>query len=365
MTQKRNSFRDKIGRNTQKQRESKKSFGYLDLPKDLKVLAIPEDTREIELDFLPYVVTVTNHPDKDIQYDVATKDSLWYRRPFKVHKNVGVDNETIVCPRSISKGSPCPICEHREKRAKDNAEKEELRELYGKSRSLYVVIPFGIKKFEEEPTVWDMSDFLFQDILNDEMELNESNMDFPSLEEGKTAVIKLKWKSFGKSTYPEVRSINFEKRDPYPESILKEVPNLDELLKVLSYKDIDSKFFELDDEEDGGELQEVEEDETSTRKRKSFKDDDEKEDPPKRRSRVEKEDKDLDEHKTSRRSRVAKDEEEPEKEEKPSRRSSRVKEDEETPKNKCPFGHVFGKDEGKFKDCDECDIWKSCAEGSV
>ena len=365
MTEKRMSFRDKIGRNTKKQRESKKSFGYLNLPKDLKTLTIPEDMREIELDFLPYEVTDTNHPDKDLQYDVATKGSLWYRRPFKVHKNVGIgeESENIICPRSIGKGKACPICEHREKRAKEGADKEEIKELYGKSRSLYVAIPFNIKGYEEVPTVWDVSTYLFQDVLNDEMELDEANRDFPSLEEGKTAVMKLKWKAYKKGGYHEVRNISFEKREPYDEAILDEVPNLDELFKVLDYKEIEDKFFELDGEEDGGALEEI--DETpSIRKRKTIKEDE----------------KDLDEHKTSRRSRVAK-EEEPEKEEKEekeeeekeeapkkertSRRSSRVEKEDGAPKGKCPYGHVFGQDEGKFKDCDECDIWKSCAEAAV
>jgi len=370
MAEKRMSFRDKIGRNTQKQRESKKSFGYLNLPKDVKTLTIPEDMREIELDFLPYEVTDPNHPDKDLQYDVATKGSLWYRRPFKVHKNVGTgdDSATIICPRSIGKGKPCPICEHREKRAKEGADKDEIKELYGKPRGLYVAIPFDIKGYEEVPTVWDVSTYLFQDVLNDEMELDEANRDFPSLEEGKTAVMKLKWKAYKKGGYHEVRNISFEKRDPYDEAILDEVPNLDEMFKVLSYKEIEDKFFELDGEEDAGELTEIPEETTSTRKRKSLKEDD----------KEETEGRDLDEHKTSRRSRVTKSDT-PEKEEKEkapkkersSRRSSRVEEIEDADKvthegsNKCPYGHVFGQDEGKFKDCDECDKWKSCAEAAV
>ena len=33
-------------------------------------------------------------------------------------------------------------------------------------------------------------------------------------------------------------------------------------------------------------------------------------------------------------------------------------------KNKCPFGHVFGKDCEKFDDCDSCDLWDDCIEAS-
>jgi len=28
----------------------------------------------------------------------------------------------------------------------------------------------------------------------------------------------------------------------------------------------------------------------------------------------------------------------------------------------CPFDHTFGKDNDKFDDCDDCEIWNECNE---
>ena len=378
MVQKKSSFGDKIGRNTQHQKENKKSFGYLNLPKDVKVLSIPEDTRKIELDFLPYEVTDAKHPDRDTQYEIAVPGSLWYRRPFKVHRNVGVDKETVVCLKSV--GKKCPICEYQQKRMNEKADKEEIVALYGKPRSLYVVMPIGIKGYEEVPTIWDMSDKLFQETLNEELDSNEENRCFPDLETGKTLAITMKWKEFGKSKFPEVRSIIFTDRDdPYSEAILDDVPNLDEVLKILTYGEVEAKFFETDLEEDGGELKELAEEAPTRHKRAS----EEKEEAPRRKRVVEEdeaprrqkpapepEEDEVDESPRTRRKM------EEEKEEKPTSTRKTAEKEEEAPtrtkrsqkteddENPCPSGFRFGKDFEKYDECDDCPKWDPCFDAS-
>jgi hypothetical protein len=355
MTQKKSSFRDKIGRNTQKQKDSRKGFGYLDLPKGVPVFAIEGDTREVALDLLPYEVTDPKHPDRDNEYDIATPKSLWYRRPFKVHRNVGVNKETVVCLKSF--GKPCPICAYQEKRRKEKADKEEIKELYPRPRSLYVVVPLGVKKVEEVPHVWDMSDYLFQNILNDELDLDEENRDFPSLESGKTLVLKLRWKELGETSFPDVRNISFEDRKPYKENILDEVPNLDEVLIELSYETIEKKFFELEDEPDAGKLEKEEPEKETRRSRR------EREEEPEKEEKKEKEDI------GSRRRSVREDKEEKEeKEEKPEKGSSKRSDKDKEPE--CPEeGYTFGKDFEKVvkhgkEVCDECDLWNACYDAN-
>ena len=66
----------------------------------------PEKAGRFILDILPYEVADKKHPDR------VGEGFLWYKRPFAIHKSVGVNNEAVVCPKSI--GKPCPICEHRE-----------------------------------------------------------------------------------------------------------------------------------------------------------------------------------------------------------------------------------------------------------
>ena len=386
MAKRNDDFSNKIGRNLQKQKEDRKGYGYLDLPKGIEPFVVDEGVREVSLDFLPYEVSDAKHPDRDPQFDIAMPGSLWYRRPFKVHRNVGANNETVVCPKSV--GKPCPICDYQKKRMNEKAEKkrmnekaekEEIVELYAKPRSLYAVIPIGMRKIEEKVHIWDMSDKLFQEILNDDLSLHPENLSFPSLSGGKTAILTLKWKNLGKVTYPEVRAIDFEERDAYSEKILDEVPDLDKMLRILSYEQIEAKFFETEEEETGGALHEVEE-----RPRRHVEREEEKEEAPPRRRRAENQEREEPPQR-SRRSRAEEPEKELERKRKateefvpqrgsaegeynssadttPVERPRRNRAVEEKTTDRCPYGHVFGEDAEKFNDCDICKIWKECIE---
>ena len=385
MKKNRSSFRGKVGRDAQKSMRA--SRGYLNLPEGVKQYQVEEKTRKVLFDILPYIITDNNHPNKDVENEIAMKGDLWYRRPFKVHRNVGVEDETCVCPKSF--GKPCPICEHQKKRFADGADKEETKLLYPKDRNLYVVVPIDQDKFEEEPHIWDVSQALFQDILKDALDEDPDNEVFPDLEEGKTLEVSFKWKTLGNNTFPEARNINFLKRDkPYKESILDAVPDLDTVLKVLSYEDLSNKFFEIDAEPDAGHIDDVD-------------DTDEAPEPPKRERKErtatsrkpekeeEKEDKlsweDLqelsgrkltrlcDEHKLKidlddvkyddddvLRKAIAEkmDIEMPRR----SRKASEKVKEESDDDEKCPSGHKFGVDGDDFKECNSCDLWDECVE---
>ena len=265
MKEKKSSFRGKVSKNAQKQKQAGASYGYLNLPKGAHMYGIDGEPKSIVLDFLPYIVTDHKHPDMDANDGIAVVGSEWYRRGFKVHRNVGSDrdNSTVICPTSI--GKKCPICEHQKKRFDDGAPKEETKELYPRSRFLYVVVPIDQAKYEAVPHIWDVSQFLFQDTLTDELDRNDVNEIFPDLAEGKTLTLNLKWKPIPKSDkkFAETRSIDFEDREPYPEAIRKEIPSLDDMLHVLSYEEIYNKFFEIE-EDDAGALKEVADDEGDT-----------------------------------------------------------------------------------------------------
>lgn len=377
------SFGDKIGKNIQHQKDSKTNYGYLNLPSGVPVLKLKEGVKEVVLDFLPYEVTDAKHPDRDPEFDIAMPETLWFRRPIKIHNNVGSKKEKCICLKSV--GKKCPICDYQDKRRKEKAEKEEIKELYPKSRSLYVVIPLGMDKVEEIPHIWDMSDKLFQEILNEELETDDSNRVFPDLENGKTLVLKVRWKELGENSFPDVRSITFEDRDPYKESILKKVPNLDNVLKVLSYEELERKFFEIEEEEDGGKLKEDKEETTERRRRPVEKE--EEEETPRRRRSAEPEKEEEEEEKSRRHKPVEEEEEEKptrtrkpapveeEKEEKPTRTKKPVKEEEEeekptrskpagakTSSNECPHGFKFGVDADTKEACETCNIWGKCLD---
>ena len=346
------------------QRQKKVGSSYLNLPKGIKMYNAEEGVRKISLDFLPYIVSDPNHPCKDVKADRAMVGNLWWRRPFKIHRNVGSDTDTstVICPTSI--GKKCPICDFQKKRFAEGAPKEETKELYPKPRNLYIVVPIDQKDYDETPHIWDMSQYMFQDILVEILEEDDTNEVFPSLEEGKTLDIRLKWDSIGErgKPFPAARDIRFEDREPYDEKILDEVPDLDKVLNVLSYEELTNKFFELEDDDTGGELTDVDANEEISTSRRRRTSEVEKE-PVRRRRRSEPElkddDKDEGKPKSFRRSRKTEDEPD-EKSRRASerrRRPSEAKEDE-----RCTFGHKFGVDTETFDDCDKCEIWGECID---
>jgi hypothetical protein len=336
--------------------KQKKSYGYLILPAGIKTFTVEDKARSAKLDFLPYIVTDDKHPQRNDKTGVAVTGNPWFRRPFWVHRNVGADDLTVVCPKSISK--PCPICEYGMKRFKEGAPKEETVPLLAKERSLYIVIPIDSDKFEEVPYIWDMSDKLFYDELHDTLVENPDCRMFWWIEKGKTADVRFKWEKLGKNTFPEARNIEFEDRDDYDESIFDEIPSLDNVLKVLSYKELQAIFLELSDE-DMIEDAPAEEEKVTTRSRTRRVPDDKPE--PQHKEAI----------RASRRRPEPEPEPEPKPEPEPEPRPARVRgsrgetakpDHGGTVKDRCPFDHRFGKDTDKFADCNNCKLWNDCAD---
>ena len=365
MKKKTKKFGNKVAGNSKKQNAEGSNYGYMKLPKGIGVFK-EEPSGASLIDILPYAVTDKRHPDRDDSQEIAIPDELWYKRPFKIHRQVGVNNETIVCPKSI--GRPCKICDYRIQRMNEGAPKEET-DVYKQSlRNLYIVIPKELKKFkteyEEKPHIWNISQAMFQKLLNEEIAENEDYGIFPDLEEGLSLRIRWASKTIGKSKpFAEASRIDFEERDAqYDESILKTVPDLDKVLIVLSTDEIERMFFELEDEpESTDKVKDPKEKPAASKKEKKTEPKkEEKDDPPF----------DPDENECiacegtgtnskGRECRICggtgvkpdKEEKEPGKEENPKPASD----------TECPKGHEWGTDCEEYPDdCDDCDLWDKC-----
>lgn len=368
MKKKSSSFLNKVTSDAQRQKHSGSSYGYLDLPKGVKILNV-EPGSTLKLDFIPYLVQNEKHPDRNDEREIATLGTLWYKRPFKIHRNVGVDKDTVVCLTSF--GKKCPICDYMQKRRKEGADKEEINNLKPSLRNLYCVIPIGHKKFDEVPHVWDFSQWLFQTKLNDELEETPEYGIFPDLQEGKTLKIRFTTKTIGNSQpFPEAGRIDFFDRDhEYEESILDDVPDLDSLLHEISYKELDLKFFELDSEVIESEKEEDndEDDTINNRKRKEIPSYSHKkvsvkvEEPEEPEEEPEEEEEEEKEEEKSRRSRPTPERtlsKKPEHEEETTRRTR----SREEKKDRCPYGYKFGIDTDEYDECIKCEIWDDCIE---
>ena len=244
------SFRGKVGFNAQESRRSGAQYGHLILPKGVSIFKETPGGRA-RLDIVPYKVTDMNHLDRHDEKQIALPGTLWYKRPFRIHRNVGGDGDSAVCLSSIRK--KCPICEYRAERTKKNAAKEETDALRASLRNLYAVIPREMKDLEEKPYIWDISQFLFQELLTEELRENEAYEIFPDLQEGLPLRIRFESKTLGGNSRPfaDASRIDFEERDfKYDNTVLEAVPSLDEVLKIYSYDELERKFLEVDPEEE-------------------------------------------------------------------------------------------------------------------
>jgi len=326
-------FKGKMKDVTDKRKKGR-SYGYLTIPNGIEIFQLENNTCKVEMDILPYEVTSDNHPDKDVG---AEKGVYWFKRPFKLHRNVGVNHTSVVCPTSF--GKPCPICEYKRELYKGEGNEEELDEIRVTKRVLYAVVVKKVDKhIFKEPTIqlFEFSDKIFEEVMEEQLEDDPNWENFALPDEGSTVAVKFSEDTFGKNKYAKATRFTLVERDEqYDESILDDVPNLDDCLTLMEYDAIKNLFFNVvPDQEEEPEEEEEEKPRTS----KGFR----------KREEVKEEEEEPEEEE---------EEEEPEEEKPRERRRRRKPKEVDT---RCPFGHVFGKDYDIFEDCDDCDVWRDC-----
>lgn len=398
------SFKGKVGRDVAVKESQANSYGYLNIPRKVSVYKEEPDSR-VRFDIIPYIITDSKHPDKLEADGVAMEGDPWYKRPFKVHRNIGPGRgQTVVCPTSI--GKKCPICEYRTKLFAEG-DKEEAKTYNVSKRVLYNIIPLEHTKIEEKPHIWDISEAMFQKLLGEELKEKEWAEEFPSLADGYTLYVRFVSKTIGSSKpFAEATRIDFEEREhEYDETIMDEVANLDEVLVVKSYKELEALLFELEPEDVAEEgVEEDPEEESTPRKRKSARKpkrqepEEEEEDPeveeepedepaPRKRKSVRKPKKEEPEDEPEEEEEDPEEEEEEEPAPKPKRTVRKKKEvadkpkrtvrktktepeeededPEEGPEEECPFDHEFGVDTDDYDDCYDCDLWDACNDAKM
>jgi hypothetical protein len=104
---------------------------YLKLPDGVSILPF-KLAGVIRFDIIPYALTMSN--------DYAKAGDLWHEKTFYIHRNIGVEKATVVCPKSIGPDRRCPICDFI--RAKRN-DWDAIRDILPQERQLYNVIKAG------------------------------------------------------------------------------------------------------------------------------------------------------------------------------------------------------------------------------
>ena len=216
------------------------------LPEDVEYYN-PEKGR-VTLRILPYEVTDKNHPDGDL----APKDSLWYRRPFKRFRQVGVEKKPHISLLSV--GKACPIFEYyREAKADPKIPEKEADKAKPQDCVMYNVQVIDKKGKPGDVMFFWMSYALFEKHLKKELNDpdNDEYLAFMDLEGGYDIKIRWEEESFDGNKYLEAGRISFvERDDDIDDDILDDLVNLDECLVVLDYDQLKNVWLEIDDDDE-------------------------------------------------------------------------------------------------------------------
>lgn len=318
---------------------TKRGFGggsksLLDLSNHEKVNFFSLGKGKNYLDIIPFEVTSKNYPDENVEIgDIVYRLIAWQ------HTNIGTDDSKVICLKETY-GKKCPICEAQKELVDAGADwqDKEVKALSAKIRAYYNVIDVGDKSETDEIQIFETSAATewFDHLLEVESKQGEEVVPFYDPEEGCTVVCRTTEKSFNKKEFYKPERIDFEDRDPYPDSIIDEAFPLDAMLKVPTYEEIQKIFLGIDSEDD------QEQPKTS------------------RRSKHDEEDEPKEESKRSRRSRKTDEEDQKDEEPKRSRRSRKEPEpepepDEENEPKTCPGGLILGVDYNSDDPCQECE----------
>jgi hypothetical protein len=185
------------------------------------------------IDILPFRVGKGN--------PFAKEGEVHYERTFHVHKSLGPNEDSYVCPAKTS-GEKCPVCEYRAKLARNpDADEDLVKSLRPSERQLFLVIDHADR--EAGPQLWDVSYHLFGKVLDSVLKNSDEDDGFDlfyHLTKGLSLKLMVVEKSMGKGKpFALVESVLFKQRkEQYSADMLDELPCLDDLLVIKPYKEL-------------------------------------------------------------------------------------------------------------------------------
>lgn len=212
---------------------------YIKIPAGMKQFR-PEKDKEYILDIIPFIAGEGNPR--------ADKGMPHWERTFRVHKNVGPSQKTYLCIADAA-SKPCAPCSERLRLRDKGAGKEELRAFNTSERQLFLVRLKGTK----EIMLWDESTWCFGKYLKATLDRKEGKFDmFADPNKGYSLEIGTKEESMGSGKpYVICPNINFIKREKQIGSgIYDKAPCLDDMLVVLTPKEMEDLFFQTADAEE-------------------------------------------------------------------------------------------------------------------
>jgi hypothetical protein len=248
-------------------RRERAERGYSDmfeLPEGTEMFKV-ESTGIKRIDVIPYTVG-ENNPNADV-------GDFYWERTFFAHRNVGVNNEMVICPARTIK-QKCPICDYRAKLNADPEADEKTVKALAPSKRMLLNIR-GVKKDTDKVKVWHISHWYFgravDQALENSYEDHDDNMDnFCDPEDGYYLKCVAE-KGYEGQGYNMARVDFVSRKEDLDEDILDQAVCLDEALVIKDYKELKEMFFAGADDEDEDEDEDVNDKEESSKNKKKRK----------------------------------------------------------------------------------------------
>ncbi len=255
---KRKAKRGSVAGATRKRREAAAQGdgpSFLTLPEGVGFFAL-KSTKTARVDIIPYVVGKGNpRADKGVDY---------WERTFYIHRNVGPNNDWVVCPARTTK-KKCPICEFVNTLREDEDGNETLIKALNTSRRMIMnVIDMSEDKGDRPVRVMETSHAYFgkamDEALTSAYEDDEDNMDgFCDAVDGNYLKMVVEKGYLGKGY--SVERIDFKSRkEDLDDEILDAAVCLDDILIIKDYDDLKELLLQDDSDDD--------EDEPKSKKKK-------------------------------------------------------------------------------------------------
>lgn len=199
------------------------------LPEGMSFFSFPK-AGTYTVDILPY--WATKDPTRANPH--CKPGAAHYERTWTAHRNLGLDGRSsYVCPRETFK-MPCAVCAHLQ-----HADEELQKAMRGQRRMLFAVIDRGDP--EKGVQAWDSPYFKsFGEKLT--LKLKSKLYDnFFHLQGGLSLMLTVEEQSIGTGK-PFKNVVNIEmvpRKQDYDDSLIDQVPCLDELLIRLEYKQLE------------------------------------------------------------------------------------------------------------------------------
>ncbi len=271
---KRKAKRGSVAGATRKRREAAAQGdgpSFLALPEGVGFFAL-KSTKTARVDIIPYVVGKGNpRADKDVDY---------WERTFYIHRNVGPNNDWVICPARTAK-KPCPVCEFVNKLREDEDGNETLITALKTSRRMVMNLKDMSEDIKERRVrVMEISHAYFGKAMDEALTLayedDEDNMDgFCDAEDGSYLKMVVEKGYLGKGY--SVESIGFKARkEDLDDETLDAAVCLDDILIIKDYDELKELLLQDDsDDEDEDEPKSKRKKRKSSKKKKDEDEDEE------------------------------------------------------------------------------------------